>query len=101
MKVVKNNCFGGFSVTEAVFKELGIEWDGCGYIDNEDLGIESNNYKACRSNPKFIAAIEKVGLEKSSGTCAELVIVDIPDDIEFEIDDYDGMETIRELHRTW
>ena len=33
--------------------------------------------------------------------CAELAIVEIPDGIEWEIDDYDGIETIAETHRTW
>ena len=26
---------------------------------------------------------------------------EIPDDVEWEIDDYDGIETIHEVHRSW
>lgn len=101
MKVVINGCFGGFSVTEAVYKELGIPWDGYGYIDNSDLGIEDSNYTKYRAHPRFIQAIETVGLEKASGDCARLQIIDIPDDVEWYIEDYDGNEHIAESHRTW
>jgi len=101
MKIVINNCFGGFSVTEAVYNELGVKWDGYGYIENKDLGIESDDYHAYRQDTKLINAIEKVGLHESSGSCAELKIVDIPEDVDFYIHDYDGMETINEKHRSW
>jgi hypothetical protein len=42
-----------------------------------------------------------LGIEKSSGVYAELKIVDIPDDVEWEIDEYDGKEWVAEVHRTW
>lgn len=101
MKIVINKCYGGFSLTKAVFDELGFEWDGYGRTDNEDFGIESDNYLAYRSDPRLIAAIEKVGESESSGGLADLSIVDIPDGIEWEIDDYDGIETIHEQHEIW
>lgn len=101
MKIAVNKCFGGFGVSKAVYKELGLKWDGYGYPTNEDFGIESDNSKAYRSNSKLISAIEKLGVKKSSGDMAELRIVEIPDGIEYEIDEYDGRETIREKHRTW
>lgn len=54
-----------------------------------------------RSNPLLIQIIEELGEEKSSGQCSALHIVEIPDDIEYEIDDYDGMESVEEVHRSW
>jgi hypothetical protein len=101
MKIAVNRCYGGFSVSEQVFKELGLKWNGFGYLRNDDFGIESTNYFAWRSHPKLIQAIEKIGVEKASGKLAEIDIVDIPDDIKFEIDDYDGVETVHEEHRSW
>ncbi len=101
MKIVVNKCYGGFGVSEAVYKELGMKWDGYGYLDNEAFGIESNNYLAYRTNEKLISAIEKIGEEKASGDLAELRIVEVPDDIEWEIDEYDGIETVHEQHRSW
>ena len=101
MKVAINKCFGGFSVSKEVYKELGIKWDGYGYIGNDDLGIKGDNYNTYRSYPRFIEALEKVGKDKCSGSLAKVVIVEILDEIEFEIDDYDGQESIHEKHRSW
>lgn len=41
MKIAVNKCFGGFGVSKAVYDELGIVWDGYGYLDNESFGIET------------------------------------------------------------
>ena len=32
---------------------------------------------------------------------AELKIVEVPDDVVWEIDEYDGLESISEVHRRW
>lgn len=101
MKIVINSCFGGFSLSKPVYDELGIEWDDFGYLRNKDLGISSENHNAYRSDPRLILAIEKVGIEKSGGFCAKLSIVDIPEGISWVIDDYDGCETVEEVHRSW
>ena len=101
MKIAVNRCFGGFSLSKAVYDELGIKWDDYGYLENEDLGIESGDYNAFRADPRLIAAIEKIGEEESSGSMASIEIVDIPDDIDWEIEDYDGVESFHEHHRSW
>ena len=101
MKVAINKCWGGFGVSKEVYKELGIKWDGYGYIGNDDLGIKNDDYNAFRSDPKFISALEKVGKDRCSGNLAKVVIIEIPDGIEFEIDNYDGQESIHEKHRSW
>lgn len=62
----------------------------------EEISINFDN----RTDPDIIAVVEKLG-EKANGRCADLEVVEIPDGIEYEIDGYDGMETIREKHRTW
>lgn len=101
MKIVINRCYGGFSVTKAVFDEMGLKWDHYGYPDNSDFGIESGNYNAYRSHEPLIKAIEKIGLKESSGRCANLDIVEVPDDIEWQIDEHDGQESVHENHRVW
>jgi predicted component of viral defense system (DUF524 family) len=89
-------------VSEAVFDELGIEWDGFGYLSNKDFGIESDKYYLeYRSHHKLIAAIENIGEKAASGLLAEVRIVDIPEGVEWEIDEYDGIETVYEKHRSW
>ena len=101
MKIAINRCWGGFELSKAVYKELGIEYDGYGYLENEDLGIESDDHNAYRADPRLIKAIEKLGEERASGRLARVVIVDIPDDVKWEIGDYDGQESVHEKHRSW
>jgi hypothetical protein len=54
-----------------------------------------------RTDKKLIKVIEKLGSEKASGACAKLEIVEIPDGVDWEIDDYDGIESIHEKHQVW
>lgn len=53
-----------------------------------------------RDDPLLVQVVEELG-DKASGTCAELRVVEIPDGIDYEIDEYDGLERIREKHRSW
>lgn len=53
-----------------------------------------------RDDPALIQAIEELG-EEANGAHAELRIVQIPDDVQYTIEDYDGLEHIAEVHRTW
>jgi hypothetical protein len=48
----------------------------------------------------LIAVIEEMG-QASWSWAAEIVIVDIPDDVEWHISEYDGIEHVAENHRTW
>ena len=100
MKIAVNRCYGGFSVSQAVYDELGIPWDNYGYLENKHFEIESYDFDAFRSHPKLIEALEKLG-KSANGRYAKIEIVDIPDDVDWEIHDYDGNETIHEKHRTW
>lgn len=53
-----------------------------------------------RIDPLLIEVIEALG-DEANGDCASLKVVDIPDSIDYNIDDYDGMESISETHKTW
>lgn len=53
-----------------------------------------------RDDPLLVQVVEELG-EKSWGHCAELAIVEVPDDVVWTIEDYDGNEHIAEAHRTW
>jgi hypothetical protein len=48
----------------------------------------------------LVQIVEELGNE-ASGRCAKLKIVEIPDDINWAIEEYDGSETIAEEHQTW
>lgn len=101
MKIAINKCYGCFGVSEAIYKELGLKWDDFGYLNNEMLGIESSNCNEWRKSHKLIKAIEKIGEDDASGKLAKIRIIDIPDNIKWEIYNSDGMETIHEAHRSW
>jgi hypothetical protein len=53
-----------------------------------------------RDDPALVQAVEELGA-KANGQCAELKIVNIPDNVMWHIHEYDGMEHVAEDHRTW
>jgi hypothetical protein len=53
-----------------------------------------------RDDPVLVQVVEELG-EEANGNYAELRIVEVPDDVDWELDEYDGMEQIAEKHRTW
>jgi hypothetical protein len=53
-----------------------------------------------RTDPILIEVVKELG-NKSSGMCAQLEVVEIPDGVSYEIDEYDGNETVHETHRIW
>jgi len=57
-------------------------------------------YDIPRDDPDLIRVVEELG-EEANGKYAELKIVEIPDDVEWVIQEYDGYEWVAEKHRTW
>lgn len=53
-----------------------------------------------RNDPLLVKVVEELG-EKANGACAELEVIEIPDDVKWHIEEYDGREHIAEDHRTW
>lgn len=54
----------------------------------------------CRSDKHLIQVIEELGKE-ANGHSAKLKIVEIPDDVEWQIGEYEDTETVEEKHRCW
>jgi len=120
MKVVINRCFGGFGISNLAFEKLlerkgiafnkvpskypirGNEFDYYRVADNPDEQdyISEYDFFDNRSDPDLIAVIEELG-EESWGWAAEIIIVEIPDDVKWHIHEYDGIEHVAEDHRTW
>ena len=68
---------------------------------------DDNSEKYClelrgshREDPVLIEVVEELG-DRASGRFSKLVVVDIPDGMEYEIDDYDGVETLHEKVKKW
>lgn len=90
MKVVINRCYGNFSLSEEAYEYLGLTWDdGYGYKYDDD-----------RANPKLVECVETLG-DKANGYLAKLEVVEIPDDVEWQIEQYHGIEWVAEKHKTW
>lgn len=53
-----------------------------------------------RADPNLVKVVKELG-KKANGKFADLKIVTIPDGVDFEIDKYDGLESIHEKHRSW
>ena len=109
MKVVINSCFGGFSLSEKAMNRL-IEL-ASGELkkklverkkrrDQSKRGITGYYPDIPRNHPLLIKVVEELG-DKASGRFACLEVVEIPDDVEWQIEEYDGSEWIAEKHRTW
>jgi hypothetical protein len=78
MEIVINNCFGGFGLSEAQIEllELAGEW-----VSPDSI----------RQDPRLIASV-KGG--DTGGRYANLVVRYIPDDVHWEVHEYDGSESI-------
>jgi hypothetical protein len=106
-KVVLNSCFGGFSLSEEAIEMLNVEHDldidrEYGYLGNEDLGIDDENFEAYRMDKRLVGVVEKLGVDKASGKHASLRIVNVPDEVVevygWHVDDYDGCESVHQSH---
>lgn len=62
--------------------------------------LKDRGLKEVRTDKDLIDVVNTLG-EKSFGMCAELKVVEVPDGIDWEIDEYDGLETIHEVHNSW
>jgi hypothetical protein len=117
-KIVINACYGGFGVSIKAFERY-LDLKGITYYkwkNSVDMNMlttvpqneydEYNNdhflslYHIKRDDPVLIQIIEEMGVE-ADGHYAELKIIEIPDDVKWYIEDYDGMEHVAEVHRTW
>jgi hypothetical protein len=131
MKIVINAEYGGFGLShEALLRyieEKGLklyihytkEFDMLSFytvpyeeyerVHQKDLanGLYKDSNSLCwnpreieRNDPILVRVVEEMG-EKADGKNSRLSIVEIPDDIEWTIEDYDGSEWVAEKHRTW
>jgi hypothetical protein len=91
MKVVINACFGGFGLSNEAIRRIR---DLKGITKDIDIwGID-------RSDPALVQVIEELG-KAVNGSYADLRVVEIPDDVEWHIHEYDGLEHVAENHRIW
>ena len=91
-RIVINDCYGGFSLSDRARREYcrmaGIELSE--FLDSE----------VARDDPYLVKIVKDLGMG-ANGSCANLKVVEIPGDVDWQIEEYDGAEWIAEKHRTW
>ena len=92
-KIVINTCYGGFGLSDLAMRRYA-----------EIKKIEDVNtihvYDIDRADPALVQVVEELG-KKSNDIYSELCIVEIPEDVSWYIEEYDGKEHVAERHRTW
>jgi hypothetical protein len=115
-KIVINDCFGGFGLSDEAFEAYldrkGIAWEkvendskfsGAYYYHaghKEDSDYYLSVYDIERDDPDLVAVVETLN-GRIDSFASELKVVEIPDDVEWLIEEYDGNEWVAEKHRTW
>jgi hypothetical protein len=78
MKIVINDCFGGFKLTDEALQTLGVE----------------RSAQVARTDPRLIKMV-KEDTDSVSASCSYLTIVEIPDEsTDWMIQEYEGAETV-------
>lgn len=80
--------------------ERDLRGNGLTRFHDDKVICDNHRDNANRTCPALVRVIERLG-DTASGRHARLQVVEIPDDVEFEISEYDGREHIAEAHRTW
>lgn len=86
MKIAINGNHGGFNISKAA-EELIMQRSGASW----------NGSRTCEF---LVQAIEELR-DKAAGFYSQLRVIEIPDGVNYIIEDYDGAEWIAEVHRTW
>lgn len=123
MKVVINDCYGGYGLSQeaeelylqkkSIPYEL-VEWEeGLKPImsrNSHDIKLLGDNegestywffHNVERNDPVLVEVVEELGGERAGDWAAHLTVVEIPDDVEWCIKEYDGNEWVAERHRIW
>lgn len=89
MKYVINRCYGGFGLSQAAMDAFAVQ-----------AHSPCEAYEIPRNHPVLVSIVEQMGRE-AWGRMSELKVVEIPDGVEVTIEEYDGIEWLAEVHRTW
>jgi hypothetical protein len=113
VKIVINSDYGGFSLSDEAILEYG-RLKGLNLVKDENTNwsisifykgtVAKENYfedrEIPRNDPALVEVVEVLG-EAANGFAANLKIVEIPEDVEWCVEENDGREWVSEKHRTW
>ena len=108
MKIVLNGARGGFCLSAEAMQlyadrspaveKLVHDHDDCHWVMKD--GGDMWDFDVARNDPILVQVVAELG-EKANGLYSQLNIVEIPNDVEWELDEYDGREWVAEKHRRW
>ena len=109
-EIVINTCYGGFGLSDkateqyAIFRGLELERRDSRWIHNGYDYYYKGEFFTLRNierdDPVLIQIVKEMG-EEANDWASCLKIVEIPKDVDWQIDEYDGREWVAEKHRTW
>ena len=91
IKIVINACYGGFNLSNEAEKWL---------IENKNWNKDKSKWKYDRKNPDSPSPLRRDPRYRAA-FISNLKIIEIPDDIEYDIKEHAGKEWVAEKHRTW
>ncbi len=116
-KIVINTSYGndgegGFCLSHKAFRELrelgqrealqeadlGAHWPAAAAPDEPSLNRCGKSIP--RDDAKLVKVVEALGAA-ANGHAASLKVIEIPDDVKWEIERTDGVEHVSEVHRRW
>jgi hypothetical protein len=107
MKVLINNCYGGFGFSHEACK-LWLERNNISFTETKDNygdpqfiidnDISYVPHLISRDDSTMIQIFEEKGSEFVSANFSELILIEILDGCQYRIEEYDGMEYI---DQTW
>jgi hypothetical protein len=114
MKIVINSDFGGFGLSDEAFERYlelkgwefarvsrtfgGADYYRAGHIFEDDHYL--SYYDIARNDSLLVQVVEELA-ERANGQYSSLKVVDVPDDVDWQIAEHDGREWVAEKHRTW
>jgi hypothetical protein len=87
-EVVINRFYGGFALSDEAHQLY------------EVYASAPSTFEIKRDSEHLVRVVRELG-NKASGDRSDLKVVQIPDDIEWTVEEYDGVEWVAEKHRTW
>lgn len=90
--IVINDCYGGFGLSPRAINEY-KKMANITAPDFSDRNIP-------RNDPYLVKIVKQLGMGANSDH-SNLKIIEIPGDVDWIVQDYDGAEWVAEKHRTW
>lgn len=87
--IVINTRHGGFSLSDLALERY-----------KKYTGQDLSQHDIARDDPVLVKIVKELGPE-ADGAYSTLKVVEVPGDVDWEIDEYDGDEWVAEKHRRW